>query len=319
MAKKRQVEETVKKAVLIMPSEKLKSLLETQIEDGKQLLQIPVVQIDSGGYSDYGFGGYRSTGPKYDETQYKSFVTAFQQWKDYTAEIFKQAFDIPNNEYHSGYVRRGQAMFFTGHDDWMKIYHDEINDKVSYIETFIQKIPLLPSAVEYETPVKEKLEKVDKKKVFIVHGHTDALKIEVARTIEQMGLKAIILQEQEDFGDTIIQKFENNASDIGFAIVLLMGDDLGVSKKDLERENKEKGFKAEYNARARQNVIFEMGYFIGKLDRAHVVELLETGVEKPGDLDGTLYIPVDSEGMWKVKLAKRLKSVGYSVNLDSII
>ena len=62
-----------------------------------------------------------------------------------------------------------------------------------------------------------------------------------------------------------------------------------------------------------------MGYFMGKLDRAHVFLLLENGVEKPGDLDGIVYTTIDSEGMWKVKLAKRLKAMGYKVSLDSII
>ena len=62
-----------------------------------------------------------------------------------------------------------------------------------------------------------------------------------------------------------------------------------------------------------------MGYFMGKLDRAHVFLLIEDGVEKPGDLDGIVYTPIDSEGMWKIKLAKRLKAVGYKVNTDAII
>jgi len=62
-----------------------------------------------------------------------------------------------------------------------------------------------------------------------------------------------------------------------------------------------------------------MGYFVGKLDRAHVFLLLEEGVEKPGDLDGIIYTPVDNEGMWRIKLAKRLKSVGYEVNINNII
>ena len=135
---------------------------------------------------------------------------------------------------------------------------------------------------------------------------------------QQLGLKPIILHEQEDNGNTIIEKFESNATDIGFAVVLLTADDLGISRKDIQKskaENKE----PQGSKRARQNVVFEMGYFMGKLDRAHVFLLLEDGVEKPGDLDGIVYTPIDSEGMWKIKLAKRLKAVGYKVNTDAII
>lgn len=319
MAKKRQVEAVVKKSVLIMPAGKLKPLLEGQIETGKKLLQMPVQQIHSGGYSSYGFGGYRNTDPKYDETQFNAFRTAFYQWCDYTGEIFKQAFDIPNNEYHSGFVSKGQAMIITGNMDWMKEYHNEINEKISYIETFVQKIPLLPSEVELDASVDDKTEKVDRRKVFIVHGHNDALKTKVARVVEQMGLKAIILHEQEDYGKTVIEKFEENAEDIGFAIILLTADDVAVSHSDLEKEKKEKGYKATYKDRARQNVIFEMGFFVGKLDRAHVFELQEEGIEEPSDLKGIIYTPLDKEDMWRFKLAKRLKAVGYAVNTDVLL
>lgn len=320
MAKKRQEESIVKKAILIMPAEKLKSLLEGQIEIGKNLLQIPVQQIYSGGYSGYGFGGYRSTGPKYDESQYKAFKAEFHKWQDFTAEIFKQAFDDPNNEYHSRFVSRGQAMIITGNEDWMKEYHDEIKDKISYIETFIQKMPLIPSSiVKQQEPEDKKSDNVDKKKVFIVHGHNDALKTKVARVVEQMGLKAIILHEQEDYGKTVIEKFEDNAEDIGFAIILLTADDLAVSHKDLNKEKKEVGFKAKYFDRARQNVIFEMGFFVGRLGRANVFELQENGIEEPSDLKGIIYTPIDDEDMWRFKLAKRLKSVGYEVKTDVLL
>ncbi|MBR6091458.1 MAG: nucleotide-binding protein [Bacteroidales bacterium] len=319
MAKKRQAEDTAKKAVLTMPSERLIPLLEKQVEAGKKLLHIPVAQIHGDGYSGYGYGVYCSTVPQYDETQYNAFKTEFHKWKDFTAEIFKQAFDIPNNEYHSGFVRRGQAMFFTGNEDWMKEDYDEINDKISYIETFIQKIPLLPSAIEDNLSQKGEPAKFDKKKVFIVHGHSDALKTKVARVVEQMGLKAIILHEQEDYGKTVIEKFEENAEDIGFAIILLTADDRAVSHADLKKEDQEKDYKAIFRNRARQNVIFEMGFFIGKLGRAHVFELQEDGIEEPSDLKGIIYTPVDEEDMWRFKLAKRLKAVGYEVNTDVLL
>lgn len=319
MAKKRQADDVVKKAVLTMSSEKLISLLETQIEAGKTLLRMPVHQIQSGGYSGYGFGGYRSTGPQYDEAQYNAFKTALSQWKDYTAEIFKQAFDIPNNEYHAGFLSKGRIMLVTGNEDWMKEYHEEINGKISYIETFIQKIPLMPSLLEQHSDEPKDKKEIDSKKVFIVHGHNEALKTKVARVVEQMGLKAIILHEQEDFGKTVIEKFEDNADDVGFAIILLTADDTAVSHKELEKESTIKGYKAQYKDRARQNVIFEMGFFIGKLGRARVFELLEEGIEEPSDLKGIIYTPADNDDMWRFKLAKRLKAVGYDVNTDALL
>lgn len=143
--------------------------------------------------------------------------------------------------------------------------------------------------------------------IFIVHGHNEKIKLNVARTIEQLGLKPIILSELPNQGQTIIEKFEFN-SDVGFAIILLTADDTG----NLKTLNKK-------NNRARQNVILEMGYFIGKLGRPKVFPIYETGVELPSDLHGILYVPFDDAGAWKIKLVRELKECGYSVDANNLI
>lgn len=143
-------------------------------------------------------------------------------------------------------------------------------------------------------------------KVFIVHGHNEAVKEKVARFVEHLKLKPIILHEQADKGRTIIEKFEANSEDVNFAIVLLTADDSG-------KANKETDFKQ----RARQNVIFEMGYFIGMLSRSHVFMLLEEGVEKPSDLDGIVYTSLSED--WKGKLFKELKACGYKLDANDLL
>ncbi|RIJ50241.1 DNA-binding protein [Maribellus luteus] len=142
--------------------------------------------------------------------------------------------------------------------------------------------------------------------VFIVHGHNNETKLNVARTVEQLGLVPIILHERPNEGKTIIEKFEKN-SDVGFAIVLINDDDLGKSKNELE-----------FNCRARQNVILELGYFIGKLGRDRVCPLYSTGVELPSDIQGLMYIELDKSDMWKYKLAKELKTAGYEIDTNKI-
>src|SRR5262249_31056015 len=105
--------------------------------------------------------------------------------------------------------------------------------------------------------------KTKSNRIFIVHGHDNEMKVSVARTIEQLGLKPIILHEQPDKGLTIIEKFVNY-SDVGFAVVLLSPDDMGypkISTPDKARP------------RARQNVVLELGFFLGKLGRSHVLAL----------------------------------------------
>lgn len=143
-------------------------------------------------------------------------------------------------------------------------------------------------------------------KVFIVHGHNEAVKEKVARFIEHLKLKPIILHEQADKGRTIIEKFEANSNDVNFAIILLTADDEGKAKTETDYKN-----------RARQNVIFEMGYFIGFLSRSHVFMLLDDGVEKPSDLDGIIYTSLKEE--WKTKLFKELQECGYKVDPNDLL
>ena len=45
--------------------------------------------------------------------------------------------------------------------------------------------------------------------------------------------------------------------------------------------------------RPRQNVIFEMGFFIGHLGVERVCALVPPGVEYPSDYDGVVYVPYD--------------------------
>ena len=97
-------------------------------------------------------------------------------------------------------------------------------------------------------------------KVFIVHGHDREAKEAVARFIGIFSLKPIILDEQSGGLQAIIDKFEEQAEDIVFAIILLTPDDVGAAKAEQN----------ELQPRARQNVILELGYFIGRLNRNQI-------------------------------------------------
>ena len=145
---------------------------------------------------------------------------------------------------------------------------------------------------EFWDSIKVKTEeggKMSNKKVFIVHGHDKMAKIEVARFIEKFGLEAIILHEQPNSGKTIIEKIEAN-SDVQYAVVLYTPCDMGRAKEEGVNEEKE---------RARQNVVFEHGYLIGKLGRDKVSALVKGDIEKPGDISGVVYISMDDAGAWK--------------------
>jgi predicted nucleotide-binding protein len=149
------------------------------------------------------------------------------------------------------------------------------------------------------------------KNVFIVHGHDDATKLGVARFLGNVlgGADVILLEEQPDQARTIIEKFEDYAADAGYAIVLLTGDD----------EGRKRGTQGELQPRARQNVILELGFFIGALGRGHVALLYEEGVELPSDISGVLYQRLDPDGAWKVKLAGEMQAAGIPLDAQAVL
>jgi predicted nucleotide-binding protein len=145
-----------------------------------------------------------------------------------------------------------------------------------------------------------------KNKVFIVHGHDNETKQEVARFIEKIGLQAIILHEQANSGMTIIEKIEHYASEANFAIILYTPCDKGRGVLEV---------KVEARYRARQNVVFEHGYLMAKIGRENVCALVKGKIETPSDISGVVYTPLDSAGGWKNKLLTELKSCDYEVNI----
>ncbi len=147
-------------------------------------------------------------------------------------------------------------------------------------------------------------------RVFVVHGHDGEAKLATARFLERLGLEAIILHEQDDGGRTIIEKFEAY-SDVGFAIIVHTADDVGNSRKVHEKDGSLK-------ARSRQNVVFEHGYFFGRLGRGRVVALLKGDVEIPSDLQGVIYTPMDDHDAWKTKVAKEMKAAGLSIDMNKL-
>lgn len=143
------------------------------------------------------------------------------------------------------------------------------------------------------------------KNVFVVYGHdtdsTDALDL----ILRRMGLNPIILANLPAAGDTIIEKLERylaKAGDVGYACVLLTPDDFGHVKSDPNKGQ----------ARARQNVILELGMVLANLGRKRVAILLQEDVEKPSDIHGLLYLPFKTKiEEVKPRLFKELQAAGY--------
>ena len=154
---------------------------------------------------------------------------------------------------------------------------------------------LLEESLEDGTTKEENKQNISSKKVFIVHGRNEMKKYELSGFLYEHGLEPIILHEQVNNGQTIIEKIEKN-SDVACAIILLTPDD----------EGKLKNSDSPLKTRARQNVIFEAGFFMGKLGRNRTIML--SGVEeKMSDIDGIVYIDINN---YKSSLLKELKELG---------
>ena len=146
------------------------------------------------------------------------------------------------------------------------------------------------------------------RKVFIVHGHDDALKNAVARFLSRVGLSPVILHELPNRGRTIIEKFIDH-SDVGFAVVLLTADDKGGLAAASSNE---------FGFRARQNVVMELGFFLGRLGRDRVAAIYDERVEMPSDYKGVLFLPYDKAGMWQHSLVKEIKAAGILVDANKL-
>ena len=144
------------------------------------------------------------------------------------------------------------------------------------------------------------------RKVFVVHGHDEAAKEKMARFLSRLDFEPIILHEQASGNRTVIEKIEAH-SDVGFAVVLLTPDDVGGAVA------------GDTKPRARQNVILELGYFVGKLGRSRVAVFKQGDVEVPSDFGGVVYIQLDGAGAWQQALGKELKEAGFEVDWNVIM
>ncbi len=214
--------------------------------------------------------------------------------KDIFGENSQQIHELLDIDFvchHNDYDCNSKEIFLSGKTEMQ-----------SLLESFMEEIEEWDDGSA--NPSKESILEIDKSKVFIVHGHDDGLKNEVARFIEKLELEVIILHELPNAGKTIIEKIEFY-SNVGFGIVLYTDCDSG-SKKG-----------GELKPRARQNVIFEHGFLIGKLGREFVSHLARSNIEMPNDISGTVY--VDRNNNWKNDIFKELKNAGYDVDANRIM
>lgn len=204
-------------------------------------------------------------------------------------------------------IKYRPSMYAIGVDNtelFTQVFLEGKQATINFISGLIHAVDFEQSLVPQETLTPQTTSKnpTENKKVFIVHGHDDNLKSEVALFIERQGLESVILHQQASGGKTIIEKLEER-SDVGFAIILYTPCDVG--RVASAKRN---------NPRARQNVVFEHGFFIGKIGRDKVVALVKGGTEIPNDYSGVVYVNYNDNEGWKTEIGRELAHAGYEID-----
>lgn len=187
-------------------------------------------------------------------------------------------------------------------EDIVNRFREDVRDHVHRLDSIMERLDLLPEPGSASTPARTAAFGKSRK-IFVVHGHNEGVRESVCRLLEKLKLEPIVLHEQASKGQTIIEKLEAH-SEVEFAVVLLTGDDVGSKKSEPDK----------LRARARQNVILELGYFIGNIGRNRVCALYEDGVERPSDYDGVVYVSL--AGGWHFELAKEIRAAGIDIDLN---
>jgi predicted nucleotide-binding protein len=236
----------------------------------------------------------------------------FKIWNEYNSEMLKQVFNKDKNEYRSSYDHAG-IHFMLGQlgevvGDPIQSFKNKVKYKLDNLNSLLIRTELLKSEVTSSTKDTTLKHLHSQTEVFIVHGHDELAKNKTARFIEKLGLTPIILHEQASGSKTIIEKIEAY-SNVGFGIILYTPCDIGAKKEE----------NPELKNRARQNVIFEHGFLIGKIGRQNVCALVKGEIETPNDISGVVYIKMDDDDAWHIKIAKELRNSGYEIDMNKVI
>jgi predicted nucleotide-binding protein len=287
MARKQQPTEP-KRATLQTPRPEAEARIRKQIEKGQKLLELRIG----------------------NSAELEQARNEKRKWSDFNAELLRRIVDTDElvNDYYptGGFVSWGPVPFAVQ----VKEFYSDVQDYVTRLESILGRLELISESPVLARPTKAQPTASHpevSRRVFVVHGHDEEAKQSAARCLEKLELEAIILHEQPSRGRTIIEKFEDYA-DVGFAVVLLTPDDLGVEKGEIDN----------LRPRARQNVVFELGFFVGKLGRQRVCALHRGDVEIPSDCAGVLWVPMEPGGAWRFALGREIKEAGLDVDLNKL-
>jgi predicted nucleotide-binding protein len=218
-----------------------------------------------------------------------SVLREYRRWRRYNARLLDFVLAVEQPPAHRHVARRARVQQLLG-----TALVNDLRTQLLAVEAVFEGLTHRGARPAAPAPARPAAEKV-----LVVHGRNEAAREKVARFLTRLGFEPILLAEVPGSGRTLIEKLEGQSS-IAFAVVLLTGDDAGKLSSPAER----------LRPRARQNVIFELGFALGRLGRERVCALYEEGVELPSDYRGVEYAPLDPAGAWRARLAKELHVAG---------
>lgn len=269
---------------LTVPRQDAASKIQAQIDKGREIKSLEI-----------------KTMPDYDAAKAQGTI-----WRDYTSLLLKTIFnnEVMAEEFESAY----RALYIAPmpHAGALaKSLKERLSSSVNKLESIKKRLDLIHETKQLSAAV---LDKPSNRNVFVVHGRDEAARETVARFLERLDIEPIILHEKSDEGNTIMEKLVQQSDEACFAIVLLTPDDIGASNDGQDKPK----------PRARQNVILELGYFLGKLGRSRVRALLKDDIDIPTDYDGVLYITLDPGGGWRLKLASEIRAAGIEIDMNRL-
>lgn len=275
---------------LVVTREEAKQRIQDRIDKGRELKGRPV-----------------NTPEAYEELK-----NNYDKWDSFNSELLRRIFttDEAGKEYDFWGVM-SVSMYEESLGEKIADTYKDIDKKTHRLDSMIERLELIPLAGQIASIANASSPSAQQrsKKVFVVHGHDEVAKTSLEVFLHEIGLEPVVLHRQADEGMTVIEKFEKH-SDVGYAFILLTPDETAYiaaesSKPEAQRKTE---------LRARPNVIFEFGYFVGKLGRSRVCCLHTGNVTLPSDVSGMTYKKYENsieEVAYSVM--KDLKASGYEV------
>ncbi len=195
-------------------------------------------------------------------------------------------------------------------EDRRKILKDEAPKPAPQTESKVAKVVATNPQSKRKASVVEATElprRIMTKRVCVIHGQNDALKNAVVDYLEKLALDPVVLHKQQNNDRNIVEKIES-LPEVDFAVVLLTADDFAQPGKPAARGGR---------MQAKRNVLFELGYYVGRLGKSRVCSLYSGHSKPPLDHDGINCLTVSENQVWRRLLGLELSAAGFDIAAEA--